>query len=51
MDLPESERIALAQTINEAGLSYTASAYLDGFDSPSEEIDLAQKDGNAEKTS
>lgn len=41
MDMPEAERIALAQAINEAGLSYTASPYLDGFDAPEEETNLA----------
>jgi len=47
MDMPESERIALAQTINEADLGFTASAYIGGFDAPTEELGLAQTEVEA----
>lgn len=47
MDMPESERLNLAQTINEADLSYKASAYIGGFDAPSGELGLAQTETEA----
>ena len=41
-DMPEEERILLAQTINDADLMWTADPYLTSAQTSSDELNLAQ---------